>query len=82
MVTEYRIGDLVHIPQAVQLYDLDDWTPEDPQMCIPLRVDMTEKPRVGVVTYVSQSRDYLRVFCDGDTWAVKFDNVYSLERNT
>jgi hypothetical protein len=76
---ECEIGDLVHIPQAVQLVDIDQWSDDDPQLAIPLRVDITERPKIGVVTHASSAGGYLRIFCEGDVWSVKDDNVYALK---
>jgi len=77
--TECEIGDLVHIPQAIQLVDLYPWTPDDPQMPIPLRVDITECPKIGVVTHASTADGYLRVLCEGDIWSVQTASVYALK---
>ena len=74
-----QIGDLVHIPQAVQLVDVDKWNADDPQLAIPLRVELTARPKIGVVTHASGAADYLRVFCEGDMWSVKKDSVYALK---
>jgi len=74
-----EIGDLVHIPQAVQLVDIDAWSPDDPQLAIPLRVELTARPKIGVVTHTSQTGGYLRVFCEGNIWAVKNESVYALK---
>jgi hypothetical protein len=75
-----KIGDLVHIPQAVELIDVHQWAAEDPQLAIPLRVDVTEGPTIGVVTHKPSSGHYLRVFCEGDMWSVKDDSVYALKK--
>lgn len=78
---EYKRGDLVHIPQSVTLIGCDD-DEADPQLTIPLRIKETEAPAVGVVTSLNKHGGYLRVYCDGDEWAVKSGSVYSLgERN-
>jgi hypothetical protein len=74
-----QIGDLVHIPQAVQLVDVDKWNADDPQLAIPLRVELTACPKIGIVTHTSTAGGYLRVFCEGDTWSVKKDSVYTLK---
>ncbi len=75
MKDTYQIGDLVHVPQAVHLIDCP--VEADPQLTIPLRVEQTQRPRVGIVTYVS-SGGYVRIFCDGAYWAVKDSKVYKL----
>jgi len=80
MKGEHRVGDLVHIPQAVALIDCDSTTLNDPQLTIPLRVEETDAPKLGVVTEASTRGDYVRVFCDGTLWSVKNDSVYSLEK--
>ena len=80
-MVEYKRGDLVHIPQSVMLIDCEDDN-SDPQLTIPLRIKETEAPSVGVVTSLNKGGAYLRVFCDGDEWAVKSGSVYSLgEKN-
>ena len=55
MSARHRIGDLVHIPQAVVLVDTDDKSDDDPQLTIPLQVHKTQKPEIGVVTKTSSS---------------------------
>jgi membrane protein implicated in regulation of membrane protease activity len=75
----HRKGDLVHIPQAVVLVAADNETGDDPQLTIPLRIEETDAPKLGVVVASSEIGGYVRVFCDGDTWSVKNDNVYTLK---
>jgi len=70
-----QIGDLVHIPQSVDLIDCD--LEEDPQLTIPLKVEHTQAPRIGVVTRASTA-GYVRVYCDGALWAVRDQSVYKL----
>jgi hypothetical protein len=70
----HQIGDLVHIPQSV---DLIDCVGIDPQLTIPLRVYQTPRPQIGVITDIS-GEGYLRVFCDGTQWTVKDRSVYKL----
>ena len=77
---DFNIGDLVHIPQSVQLLDIHQWTPEDPQLAIPSRVMQTVGPTIGVVMHKSATAGYSRIFCDGDIWAVKNDSVYILKK--
>ena len=72
-----RKGDLVHIPQSVTLIGCDD-DHGDPQLTIPLRVKETDAPSVGIITSLNKQSGYVRVFCEGDEWAVKSGNVYSL----
>ena len=75
----HKVGDLVHIPQAVTLIDCDNDELDDPQLTIPHRVVTTESPQIGVVTRESSpAGGYVRVYYDGNTWVVKDDNVYSL----
>jgi len=75
----HKVGDLVHIPQAVTLIDCDTDEIDDPQLTIPLRVVTTESPQIGVVTSeLSPGGGYVRIYYDGNTWVVKDDNVYSL----
>ena len=71
----YQVGDLVHIPQAVDLIDCE--MNADAQLTIPLRVEQTEYPRIGVVTYISTG-GYVRVFCDGGHWSVRDNTLYKL----
>ena len=73
----YKKGDLVHIPQSVTLIDCDR-DDGGPQLTIPIRIKETEAPSVGVVLCLNHNNGYVRVFCDGDEWAVKAANVYSL----
>ncbi len=77
MMPAYKKGDLVHIPQSVVLIDCDP-TNGDPQLTIPLRIKETAAPSVGVVMDLNHYGEYLRVFCEGDEWAVKSASVYSL----
>ena len=74
----HKKGDLVHIPQAVVLIDCDNAAVDDPQLTIPLRVEETQCPRIGVVTGVSEGAGYVKVYCDGNTWSVKNDNIYTV----
>jgi len=76
--SECEIGDLVHIPQAVQLVDMTDCG-KDPQLSIPLRFDVTESPKIGVVTHTTTPMGYLRVLCEGDIWSVQAASVYTLK---
>lgn len=71
-----QIGDLVHIPQAVQLIDCDIKTLDNSQLAIPFRTEYTKAPQVGVVTEVSQNGAYVRVFYQGTHWSIKDTNVY------
>jgi hypothetical protein len=73
MVWTHRVGDLVHVPQSVRLLDCDD--AQHSQMSIPVRVCETTKPHIGVVT-APPSGGYIRIFCDGDIWSVRDQNVY------
>jgi len=70
-----KIGDLVHIPQSVDLIDCD--IEADPQLTIPLRVKETKVPLLGVVTGISKY-GYVRVYCDGINWSVKDGSIYAL----
>ena len=71
-----KIGDLVHIPQAVELIDFDRGNEEDTQLTIPLRVIQTQEPKVGVITKVEKNDGYVRVYCEGTHWATRPDSVY------
>jgi hypothetical protein len=73
----YQIGDLVHIPQAVELIDYRQDLLGDPQLPIPLRVRETDHPEVGIVTQTSP-HGYVRIYCNGDYWSVKSDRLYCL----
>jgi hypothetical protein len=79
-VKAHKVGDLVHIPQAVTLIDCENNTLEDPQLTIPLRVLTTDSPQIGVVTESAQGGGYVRIFSNGDSWAVKDECVYSLRK--
>ena len=76
-MTNYKKGDLVHIPQSVVLIDCDPANGES-QLTIPLRIKETTAPSLGIVTDFNDYGDYLRVFYEGDEWAVKSASVYSL----
>jgi hypothetical protein len=75
-VSDCKIGDLVHIPQAAQLIDFDGPDRGETQLTIPLRVIETDKPKVGVVTNVSSDRGYVGVFCEGTHWAIDPSSLY------
>lgn len=75
MRKDYMIGDLVHIPQAVELLDC---TNDGAQLSIPTRVQTTEAPQVGIVTEAPSHGDYVKVLCDGDFWTVRTHSVYSV----
>ena len=79
MKCAYNIGDLVHIPQSVVLIDHSPEEIEDPQLCIPLRIEETAAPTVGIITKISP-RGYVRVYCEGSTWSVKDDTIYTLKK--
>ena len=85
----HKMGALVHIPQAVKLYQFDE---EDPvalgdgcratQLSI-ARYQETKKPEIGVVMDISPAGcdGYLRVYCEGEHWSVKGNNIYSLSKS-
>lgn len=76
----HQKGDLVHIPQAVEMIECEEpSSPGEMQLTIPLRVKKTESPQIGVVTAVSYARGYVRVFSDGTMWSVKNENLYALD---
>ena len=67
----------MHVPQSVVLVDCDD--PESaPQLTIPLRFHETVEPTIGVVTGFDNDNRYVRIFCNGDLWAVDKGSVYEL----
>ena len=75
VVPSYKVGDLVHIPQSTTL--LDCATSVDPQLTIPLRVEQTKAPTIGIVTHRGQ--DYVQVYCcDGNRWSVADKSIYPL----
>jgi hypothetical protein len=76
MRASHRVGDLVHIPQSVALIVCQQ--SEDPQLTIPMRVEETTEPRIGVVTRVSDC-GYTQVYCGGSRWSVATKNIYSLK---
>lgn len=76
---ECKIGDLVHIPQAVELIDFDPRDESDNQLTIPVRVIQTSEPRVGVITKVEKNDGYVGVYCDGTHWSTRPESVYKLE---
>ncbi len=61
------------------LIDCDIDADNDPQLTIPLRIEETKSPRLGVVTDVSSAGGYIRVFCDGASWSVRNESIYSLK---
>jgi len=73
MLTPYRVGELVHIPQSVRLLDTD--SSDSPQLSIPLRFRETTAPEIGIVTRIDVN-GYVRIFCQGDTWSVKDQSIY------
>jgi hypothetical protein len=79
MVEPHRVGDLVHIPQCVSLIDCGGEEDGDPQLTIPLRVQETTEPSIGVITRASE-HGYVRVFCNGTSWSVKHGSIYTLEK--
>jgi len=82
-VLPYQIGDLVHIPQAVKLlwYEKDSQT-HDRQLPIPLAVEETQAPQLGIVTELAPSAGYVNVYSQGKTWTVKNDNIYVVKGST
>ena len=87
MKVVYKTGDLVLIPQAVNLIDYepsltspDPTKPRDPasyQISLPRAVYETQKREIGVVIEAHQS-GRLQVYCSGKFWSVQGDRVYSL----
>ena len=62
-------GDLVHIPQGVEL-----WCETDKGM----RLRMTERPIVGV--YLNTTTPHiLQVYANGHEWKLKRRDVYPME---
>jgi hypothetical protein len=87
MRTLYKTGDLVHIPQNVRLlrYETNidetniDGEPSSPwQLPFPKATWCTEKPAVGVVIAPARGSGLLQVFCEGGSWSVDKNRVYSL----
>ena len=75
-----KVGDLVHIPQAVQLVECD--TPLEQvtrQLTIPLSVKITDAPQPGVVTAVGDPGLCVRVYSEGSHWTVKKESIYALK---
>lgn len=87
MKAVYKTGDLVLIPQAVNLIDYepplaagDPANPRDPnhyQISLPRAVYETKKREIGVVIEAYQS-GRLQVYCSGKSWSVQGDRVYGL----
>tara|TARA_R110002020_G_scaffold133392_9_gene297643 strand:- start:10198 stop:10356 length:159 start_codon:yes stop_codon:yes gene_type:complete len=48
-------------------------------MTIPLSIRETTEPTIGVVTEVNESWGYSRIWCNGDEWSVKTDEIYTIE---
>tara|TARA_R110002020_G_scaffold33769_1_gene102626 strand:+ start:13696 stop:13953 length:258 start_codon:yes stop_codon:yes gene_type:complete len=81
MQSTYEIGDLVHIPQAVELIDCKMvGSSTEAQLTIPLRVAETECPKVGVVTNGRPHGGYIRVYCEGNDWLIKNKSLYTLNK--
>ena len=79
MKKDHKTGDLVHVPQAVDLiHHVSPQSPRETQLTIPLAVRRTNEPTVGVVTEVAPH--YVKIFCEGETWSVKSESVYSLSK--
>lgn len=81
MKVDHKVGDLVHIPQSVELIDDGRGAADridDAQLTIPIRVAETQEPSIGVITEVSQY-GYVRVYCNGTNWSVKNGNIYTLK---
>jgi len=78
MRKRYNIGDLVHIPQAVQLIAHQPSRGPSQQLTIPLGVRETKNPTVAVVTGISKTGEYIDVLCDGNVWSVRDIAVYAL----
>lgn len=79
----YQIGDLVHIPQAVELL----WCgrgpgAQDRQLTIPLAIEETRSPQLGIVTELAPSFGYVSVYSQGKMWTVKNDNIYVVKGRT
>jgi len=60
-------GDLVHIPQGVEL-----WCDTEKGM----RLRMTERPTVGV--YLSGTNRVYQVYANGHEWSLKRRDVYPM----
>lgn len=73
-----KVGDLVHIPQAVELIDFEPSAPGDTQLTIPLRVVHTQEPKVAVITKAEKNDGYVRIYCEGAYWATRPDSIYKV----
>jgi len=84
----HKTGDLVFIPQAVNLIDYepplppsDPTNPRDPSnyhISLPRAVYETKKREIGIVIETYQS-GRVQVYCSGKSWSVQGDRVYSLK---
>ena len=79
----YRKGDLVHIPQAVNLFECEVRpTAREakcmPQMWMPFGIKTTVSPVLGVVTQPPDASGFVHVYSDGHEWRVKSQNIYIL----
>ncbi len=75
----------MHIPQAVQLVECDgplDHLHKETQLTIPLSVQITESPKLGVITEVETPGACVRVFAEGTVWTVRKENIYTVEERT
>tara|TARA_A100001515_G_C4437703_1_gene165903 strand:- start:218 stop:475 length:258 start_codon:yes stop_codon:yes gene_type:complete len=76
----YRKGDLVHIPQAVYLFECDGTSYGNKigssQVMMPFAIKTTASPVLGVVTEPPDSSGFVQVYSDGHEWLVKSQNIY------
>jgi len=85
MRVAYKRGDLIHIPQAVRLYQFEDVSIDQgrgqsvTQLGI-TRYEETKKPEIAIITGLAPASrpGYLRVYCGGERWAVEGASVFPL----
>ena len=74
MLRSHKPGDLVHIPQAVDLiYHLSDADTDTGQLTIPLSMRTTQAPTVAIIREINYQ--YIEVYCEGKTWSVKPEDI-------
>tara|TARA_R110002020_G_scaffold66563_18_gene175009 strand:- start:129 stop:377 length:249 start_codon:yes stop_codon:yes gene_type:complete len=74
-VKKYSKGDLVYIPQAVNLFSYRD---SEKHFSMNMRLKI---PRNCLVINTTEEEDHVGVLYDGETWFVKEADVYPTPEN-
>ena len=75
LAVDTRLSEVMEIVEGYELLDCNN---DGAQLSIPLRVQTTQNPKIGVVTETNMGADYLMVLCDGDIWSVRSQSVYNM----